>query len=274
MTASERQAIDKALADDPEQRKYLAQLVQIRSALASPVAELEGVDLVAGVRQRAAMPPARKPRDLSSWIWAAAGTTAVAAGLVLYVGATFRGRATAWPEFQTRALETPTQGRWTGVHAYRVDATNSQALPLEQKMNVRDGLLFSYTNSGTQPFSHLAVFGVNDAGQVFWYHPAYLDVHTDPESIAIRPGVIQEPLNAVVRHEYSGDSLELYAVFSHRPLRVSELEAWLKQTGSDQATPFPAPSTDGIGEGARGQTPAPDGIWVQHLTVGVSRNAP
>ncbi len=272
VTASERLAIDKDLAEDAEQRKYLAQLLQIRSAVASPVAELEDLDLVARVRQGAKSPPLPKKVEFGRWVWAAS-SAAVAAGLASYVGVTSNSDSTAAPEFQTRAVETPTHARWTGVQVYRVDASNSQALPLGQIINPRDGLLFSYTNSGTQPFSHLAVFGVDDAGQVFWYHPAYLDAQTDPESIPIRAGVTQEPLNAVVRHVYTGESLRLYAMFSHRPWRVSELEAWVKQAGSGEAAPSPIPH-DVFGKSERKPEPALEGTWIQHLNVEVSRKVP
>jgi hypothetical protein len=106
-----------------------------------------------------------------------------------------------------------------------------------------DELLFSYTNLGAQPFDYLMIFAKDADAEVRWFYPAYESAAENPLSIAIARGRANVPLGELVQQEVADGPLALYALFTTRPLSVLEVEAWLKQRGS-QANE--APVADGV----------------------------
>ena len=84
-------------------------------------------------------------------------------------------------------------------------------------------LAFAYTNPANESF--VAIFAVDDGGQVYWYYPAWTDPADDPVSIPIVSGAASHDLPDAVRHDLHGRSVMVHALFSRAPLHVREVEA-------------------------------------------------
>jgi hypothetical protein len=245
VTPSEASAIEAELAESPGTRRRLARLREIGEALATPIAEIEQVDLVVPWR-RVAADPSRLPR--SPWArWRRLpGMLAVAAAIAAVAVVALRPpSATERPptgpsvdEFRAKsAAPGNNRERWSGIRVYRVDATG-EARRLGDRLRATDGLLFSYTNLGPAPLEHLMVFGVDAEGAVRWFYPAYDREGENPESISIKRGEADVPLPDVIRHDLAPGPLAIHAVFSDRALRVLEIEALLRDH-RDPMAPLP-----------------------------------
>jgi hypothetical protein len=247
VTPSEAAAVEEQLAGSATARQQLDALRQIRSALAAPVPELESIDVSAPVlaeiaRARAAPPPARWPgRAARAWRAAVLAASACAVGAAAAAILLARARPPA-DEFRAKSAAPPSLAageRWAGVQAYHV-AASGQPEHLGALLAAGDGLLFAYTNLGPRPFAYLMIFAVDARGAVHWCHPAYERAGTDPASIPLRPGEARVPLAEVIHHDFPPGPLELRALFSMRPLRVLEVEAWLAGRPPPSA-PLPYP---------------------------------
>lgn len=148
-----------------------------------------------------------------------AATLAAAAALVLFVQLR--------PQPDSRIKGSPsTANSWAGVELYRLTPSGTPAR-LVESMAPTDGVLVAYTNGGGAPFSHLMVFGVSSSGSVHWYYPAWLDPKTDPASVAIVPTNTALELPDKVAHDLPRGRFVIHALFSRRPLLVSEVERLL-----------------------------------------------
>lgn len=104
-----------------------------------------------------------------------------------------------------------------------------------------DELAFAYENPGGR--AHLLVFGVDERGGVYWYHPAWDTAAQSPRAVAIAGGPALHELPAAVRHEIAGDRLWLHAVFTDEPLDVRAVEALVAGLARPDA-PLPLPDAD------------------------------
>lgn len=228
VTPSEGAAIEAELAESPQARRRLARLREIGEALAAPIPAIERVDLVVPWKRAIG-------RSHSTWDrWRRIpGVLAVAAAIaaVAFVAV----RRPEVDEFRAKsALGGNSRERWSGIRFYRVDATG-ETERLIDRFRVADGLVFSYTNLGPQPFDHLMVFGVDASGAVRWFFPAYDREGTNPESIAIKRGDADMPLPDVVRHDFASGPLAIHAVFSDGALRVLDVEAAVREQRDPKA---------------------------------------
>lgn len=264
VTPSQAAAIERAIEESPEVRRRASELTRITTALSSSIPELESMDLAARVRagtaeidrqsreraRRNERPWSFSPRFRWRWRWPAAMTGLVAAGataLLLFVA---RPENRAGDELavldEAAGMRAKSAGpgaagapeRWAGISAYRV-AGGRAPERLGGRMSSDDGLLFAYTNLGPRPFTHLMVFAVDASGQVRWFHPAYQQAGTNPASIPIQANA-NVPLAEVVSHPFAPGPATVHALFSRRPLRVQEVEAWLaRRPAANGATPWP-----------------------------------
>lgn len=264
VTPSQAAAIERAIEGSPEVRRRVGDLRRITTALSQPIGELESLDLAARVRaatveqagmhvgtihRRLREQPSRPPLG---WRWRlpAAATGLVAAGamsLLIFVarppgrsGDETVGRDEAAGMRAKSAGTAPAAApeRWAGISAYRVVGGRAPER-VGSRISRDDGLLFTYTNLGPQPFTHLMIFAVDASGQVRWFYPAYQQAGTNPASIAIQTNA-NVPLAEVVRHPFAAGPATVHALFSRRPVHVEEVEAWLaKQPGPNSALPWP-----------------------------------
>jgi hypothetical protein len=155
----------------------------------------------------------------------AALALAAAAGLAVAVVSWRQGGSA---EFQLRGGEEGA-AKWVGLHVFQEDHS-----PLGAVVHPGQGLAFAYRNTGPRPFSHLLVFAHDARGHVFWFYPEWTDARADPASIPIGSSDGAIELRELVAHAYQPGPLALHALFTRRPLHVSEVEMLLKETRGDE----------------------------------------
>lgn len=222
--ASERAAIEQAIAEDPSLKRRLDGMQHMKRALSGPVRELDGLDLTDAVRARIGKP--ERSLSAKTRAFVGAGLVAAAASVVL-VGA--RTDADRESEFRAKSSSSAlgAVARWTGFQVYR--ARNGAPEPVARGLTRSDGLLFAYTNHAEVPFEYMMIFGVGEAGAVYWFHPAYEKLGDNPRSVAIQAGAVEQLLPEVVRHDFLPGRLSLHALFTHRPVGVMEVERWIEK---------------------------------------------
>lgn len=89
-----------------------------------------------------------------------------------------------------------------------------------------DELAFAYANPAKK--AQLLVFGIDEHGHVFWYHPAWTDPAQDPASIAIEGGPARRELREAIGQDLDGAKLEIHGLFLDAPLTVKALERSLE----------------------------------------------
>jgi len=237
LTQSECARLSEELREDADAQGRLEQTRRIFDVLRRQDSELEGLDLVVGVRQALLEPPKSTWRRPGRW-FAACGLAA-AAGVALF--AAFRPPTVDGSEFQARSVNphSAEATRWAGIKIYRSrPAAEPELVP--ERVSRGDGLLFAYTNLGAQPFDYLMLFAVGASRQIHWFYPAYERLGENPQSIRIERGSADVMLSEVVRHQYAPGPLSVYALFSRKPLSVLEVEQWLLQQHglAPSRTPF------------------------------------
>jgi hypothetical protein len=225
--ASERAALEAELAASPQAERRLARVRELCDALASPLPEVERIDLTGsvrdGIRRGAASPRPRAAR--AAWASVAAAL-AVAAGVVLAV----RGGGSRGEEFREKGASSRA-ATWAGFQAHRVPKGGSPE-PLGERLGKDDGLAFSYTNLGPRPFEYLILFARDARGEIRWFEPPYEQAGGDPTSLPIVKGASRTPISEVIFQEFAPGSLEIHAVFSRRPLHVLDVEKQLAGASS------------------------------------------
>lgn len=241
VTPSEAARLEARLADSASARRRLAELRDLRAALATPWPEVERVDLVASVHKAIAAPMPRPPlRELLArrLLWFA--VPAVFSAIVLLgffsphlpgVGGGSPGARPAGPdEFRARAAAPPgTEAEhWVALQIYR-KGDDRPPERVRERIKAGDGLLFAYTNLGPQPFAHLMIFAVSSQGDVYWFYPEYRDSTTDPSSVRIREAQAEAELPDLVHHRLAPGPVAIYGLFTRTSLRVSEVEKAVAQ---------------------------------------------
>jgi len=164
-----------------------------------------------------AAPPAR-----SRLAWAV--PLAAAAAVVLLV--LLWPRATAPPGgFQARG-GAGDHGGATAILVYRVRPGGPPELLHDgDAIGATDELAVAYRNAAGR--KRLLVFGVDESGRVYWYHPAWVDRAESPVAVPIEPGGPRE-LPEAITHRLSGSRLTIHGVFTDRALTVRQVEAALR----------------------------------------------
>jgi hypothetical protein len=200
-----------------ERHMLYAELVPGRPGMAERLAVGLGVD-----RAPAAPAPKRQPWR-RSWTLAAAAT---AAGVALLVHARI-GRAPDG-EFGVRGPAAIAAGPTLDI--YRVTEDGSTR-PSEGWMSARGELAFAYRNP--TGFARLMVFGVDDWGDIYWFHPAWTNVGQDPVAVAVGAGEGPFELPEAIHHDVRGSRLRIVALFTDAAISVRDAEAGWRRTRLD-----------------------------------------
>ncbi|MBN2716245.1 MAG: hypothetical protein JXX14_10350 [Deltaproteobacteria bacterium] len=228
LTASEAEVLNGALANSQESR---TRLIRVRTAVnhISDMSDAEDVDLLPGIRRRIALMP-QQSAPQRSVVFRRIIPVLAAAGLLLAAAflynAYLKNEAATVPEgirAKTATAGADTRTRWIALNAFRL-SQNDAPTRITDTLHPDDGLVFSYTNLGPAPFAHLMVFAIDDAAQVYWYYPAFLDAKDNPRGIQIKNGVSREGLAEVIAHPYNEGTLQLFGLFSDTALQVSDIE--------------------------------------------------
>ncbi|MBK8214131.1 MAG: zf-HC2 domain-containing protein [Myxococcales bacterium] len=99
--------------------------------------------------------------------------------------------------------------------------------PLEGAGPVRRDAELGFAYESVEGKGQLMIFGVDEHGHVFWYHPAWNDPKDDPGSVPIETGRGLHPLREAIAHELDGRTLEIHALFSSAPRTVKAIEGAL-----------------------------------------------
>lgn len=99
-----------------------------------------------------------------------------------------------------------------------------------------DELAFAYQNGAAK--RRLVVFGVDEHGHVYWFHPAWTSESDDPVAIPIEADDRRHELPEAIRHRFDGTQLEIRSVFLDEPISVRQVEALLRQ---NPRGPLPIP---------------------------------
>jgi hypothetical protein len=152
----------------------------------------------------------RSPRHVAGFVLAAA------AALLFWVLPASRAHD---GEFLARGT-TPTQSAKLEVYQIQSDGTSHLA---PATIHSSDELAFAYGSSHDHSF--LMVFGVDEHGHVFWYHPEWNEPKTDPAALAVStaPGTFELP--AAVAQALDGQRLNVFGLFSDQALHVRAVES-------------------------------------------------
>ncbi len=227
VTASQTETLDAVLAESKESRRRLVRIQRVVDHL-SDTDDVAGIDLLPALRRRiAAVPSETAPEHRFPLnglrLGLAAATVVLLALPVLFLAS--RNEETKAPAGLRAKSATKGDGRsrWIALNAFHL-SKNEAPERLSGTLHPDDGLLFSYTNLGPAPFSHLMVFAIDEAGQVYWYYPAFLDARDNPTGIRIKSGVSREGLQEVIAHPYKEGELVLIGLFSDTALSVADIE--------------------------------------------------
>lgn len=212
--------LEEALTTSPELRAEQAKVDQLVDALSKPNPELEGLDLRAGLWTQ---PVPERTTASSGWRWvalAAAAVLSLSLGVWTWQhddGGEIRGKGGS--------------GALAGVSVLVVG--QGEVHPVGATLHASEALGFEVSNLPGSPYGFLAIYGVDSAGAVHWFYPAWGEGAPPPRSISIES--LPQPLRLpqAVRHPYALGGLELHVLFSARPVSVLEVEAGRLPSGAE-----------------------------------------
>ncbi len=121
------------------------------------------------------------------------------------------------------------------VFVYEVHQ-GSRPAPAGDALRLGDELAFAYENASAKP--RLLVFGVDEHGHVYWFHPAWTRDTDDPVAIPVETDGERHELPEAIRQPFDGTRLEIRSVFVDEPVSVRRVEALLQQ---NPRGPLPIP---------------------------------
>lgn len=155
----------------------------------------------------------------SSLRWSPALLTALGSVLIVVLAVAF------WPASSGRNGWTTRGGESHDMPCelviYRMHPKSAPEVVKEQ-IDADDELAFSYRNGRSRRW--LMVFGVDDAGKIYWYYPAWTEAQSDPLAVEISQDTAWHELPDAVSHSISSGNLFIYAVFSDIRLSVRQME--------------------------------------------------
>jgi hypothetical protein len=127
--------------------------------------------------------------------------------------------------FSSRGSVGSVAPRTSHVLAYVV--RNGSPAPVGNTLHSGDELAFAYENGSAK--LRLAVFGVDEHGHVYWFHPAWTREADDPVAVPIATDGQLHELPEAVLQQFDGRRLEIRSVFVDDPISVRRLEALIRQ---------------------------------------------
>ena len=119
-------------------------------------------------------------------------------------------------------------GEATRLWIYRVPP-GKPSVPAEDEVSADDELAFAYENTAGKQY--LLVFGIDEHRNVYWYHPGWKVSTEDPRAISVSKEQGVHELTEAIRHTLKGDKLQIFGIFTDRPLTVRQVEDVVRQQG-------------------------------------------
>jgi hypothetical protein len=161
---------------------------------------------------------ARRP-GFAPQAWSAVAVAAAAAVLLLLRPATH--------SFTARGnIGTLPQPPTSRVFVYEI-APGQRPMAAGDTLRSGAEVAFSYENGAAK--RRLVIFGVDEHGHVYWFHPAWTNEGDDPVAIPIEGDARRHELPEAIRQRFDGTRLEIRSVFVDDPLSVRQVEALLRQ---------------------------------------------
>ena len=95
----------------------------------------------------------------------------------------------------------------------------------------QDELAFTY-QSHDETKTHLMIFGLDERGRVYWFHPEWTVETDNPKAIRIESDGRPHDLREAIRHRFEGVRLEIHGLFLDRPASVRDVEEVLSRMAS------------------------------------------
>lgn len=207
--------------------------------LGRPSSGLSDEDFVARVMSACvvdAAPPAASSRRRLGW--PALGACAAAAALALGVSHDW---SASQPAVTVVARGAGHDGLAATVQAFVGKPASDNALPLLEGATLAagDGIVVRYSNPDAQR-AFLMVLALDARGTVHWLHPAYVDEHTNPQSLELPAHVSEQVLPEVAEPENpEPGALRVIALLSRTPYDVKSVERRLERKRADVPSLFP-----------------------------------
>jgi hypothetical protein len=90
-------------------------------------------------------------------------------------------------------------------------------------------LAFGYLNPNGR--ARLLVFGVDEHGHVYWYHPTWTRADENPSAVPVEKTADALELKAATRHDLDGRRLTIFGVFTDAAPTVKDVEKQLEVAG-------------------------------------------
>jgi hypothetical protein len=103
----------------------------------------------------------------------------------------------------------------------------SPPVPAGDAIRNGDELAFAYENGAAK--ARLVVFGVDEHGHVYWFHPAWTREADDPVAVSIATDDGRHELPEAIRQRFDGRRLEIRSVFVDEPVSVRTIETLLRE---------------------------------------------
>lgn len=169
-------------------------------------------------------------RSWSAWLLAPAAAAAMVVISVL-----------ALPESEMPLYDPNTEGfaarsgsasldRWVSLQVFETHRDGTGFERVQGAIAADAGLLFAFENRKASGLGHLMIFGVDAAGDVFWYHPAFTSPSENPTSLAIEFTQKPRELMEAVEHDLKPGWLRVFGLFTTAPMDVANVEALVDES--------------------------------------------
>lgn len=108
------------------------------------------------------------------------------------------------------------------LYVYRIPPGGTPQPVVNGVIGNRDELAFAYLNR--VGWHRLLVYAVDEAGRVYWYHPAWTDASADPVAVRIQAGIERFELAEAIAQPVPRGRLDIHAVFTDDVVSVQTIE--------------------------------------------------
>ena len=134
------------------------------------------------------------------------------------------------------------------LRVYRI-RTGLNPEPVQGELRATDELAFAYQNAAGKKW--LLIYGVDEHGHIYWFHPSWSDPDADPVAVPAQAGEGLHELPEAISHELDGGKLTLHGVLSDERLTVRRAESLMQ--GRAPGGPFPGPGAGSTSLSVKGK---------------------
>ncbi len=118
-------------------------------------------------------------------------------------------------------------GHVAGAPYVRVFQSSKGGVPAPLVGPIRRTSELAFAYESIPDYDKLMIFGLDEHGHVYWYHPAWTDPAANPSAIPVATSAGSHPLEEAILHDLDGKTLEIHALFSRQSRNVHEIESML-----------------------------------------------